>query len=153
MDLVNGLDGVEVVDTRVKTNLVHDNNASLLGSGVELAHRRANVASGDDVGLALDSGLDDIGVVGVGDERDDEVVLSDSLLKSGGVRDIEGNRGRVAKIANEILCGLQGTAGCRASDELRQSADTLGRRTDCEMVRRIADDVLGSWAGDKSTAK
>lgn len=38
VDLVNGLDGVQVVNTGVETNLVHDSDACLLGCGIELQH-------------------------------------------------------------------------------------------------------------------
>jgi hypothetical protein len=38
VDLVDGLDGVQVIDTRVETDLVHDGDTSLLGSGIKLLH-------------------------------------------------------------------------------------------------------------------
>lgn len=43
MDLVNGLDSVQVIDTRIKSNLVHDSNASLLGCTIQLHHGGRNV--------------------------------------------------------------------------------------------------------------
>lgn len=114
MDLINGLDGVEVVNTRVETNLVHDDDASLLGSSIKLTHRRADIAGGDNVGLALDGGFDDIGVVGVGDERDDKVVLGDGLLQRSGVSDVERDRSRVAEVRDELLRGFKSAAGYQA---------------------------------------
>lgn len=77
MNLLNGLDGVwiasvfyrvglfqrsiltQVVDTGVNTNLVHDGDTGLLALLIKLQHGRADIASGDDVLLGADSGLDD----------------------------------------------------------------------------------------------
>ena len=74
MDLVNGLDGVEMINTGVKTDLIQDNNTSSLDLSVELPHGWRDVASGDDIGLALDRRLDDLSMVCVRNERDDEIV-------------------------------------------------------------------------------
>ena len=74
MDLVDGLNGVEMINTGVKTNLIQDNNASSLDLSVELPHGRRDVAGGDDVGLALDRRLNDRSMVCVRNERDDEIV-------------------------------------------------------------------------------
>ena len=94
-----------------RSNLVHDNDTGLLSSSVKLAHSRADVAGGDDVGLAFDSCLDDISVVGVGNERDNEVMLSNGLLESSSVVDIKGNRSGVRKVRAQLFGGLQSTAG------------------------------------------
>lgn len=51
MDFVDGLDSVQVIDTRVQTDFVEDNNSSLLGSGIQFAHGWGDVGRGDDVGL------------------------------------------------------------------------------------------------------
>lgn len=81
MDLIDSLDGVEVVDAGIKSNLVHHDDSRLLCSLVELTHRRAHIARRYDVRLALDCGLDDGGMVYVRDERNHEVVLCDCLLE------------------------------------------------------------------------
>ena len=79
--LVDRLDRVKVVDTRVQAYLVHDDDARLLDLLLELADAGRDVARRDDVRLALDRGLDDVHVVDVRHERDDEVVLRDRLLE------------------------------------------------------------------------
>lgn len=61
--------------------------------------------------LDLDGGLNDGGVEGVGDERDDEVVLADLLLEGVRVGDIEGDRRGVLKAFGELLGGLERAAG------------------------------------------
>jgi hypothetical protein len=48
-----------VVDTGVNTNLVHDSDTGLLALLIKLQHGRADIASGDDVLLGADGGLDD----------------------------------------------------------------------------------------------
>ncbi|PYH47980.1 uncharacterized protein BP01DRAFT_353875 [Aspergillus saccharolyticus JOP 1030-1] len=81
MDLVDGLHRVEVVDARLKANLVEDGHAGGLGGGVERSEGWGGEAGGDD-GLAVgDGGLHDRGVVGVGDEEDDEVGVGDGRLE------------------------------------------------------------------------
>lgn len=48
-----------MVDTGVNTNLVHDSDTGLLALLIKLQHGRADIASGDDVLLGADGGLDD----------------------------------------------------------------------------------------------
>ena len=62
-----------MIDTGIQPNLVHDDNSSLLGLLVKLAHHRTDVAGGDNMGLPLDSSLDDRSMVGVGDEGNDDI--------------------------------------------------------------------------------
>lgn len=110
MDLVDGLDSVEMVDTRIETNLIHDNNPCLLDFSFQLPDGRADVAGGHNVGLALDGSFDDIDVVSVWNERDDEVVFCNSLFKRRGVVYIEGDSCGSWKFCGEGLGALQSTA-------------------------------------------
>jgi len=135
VDLVNGLDRVEVIDTRVKADLVEDDDSGVLGSLIELAHGGGDVGGSNDVGLALDSGFDDSSVVGVGDEGNNKVVLSNSGLERLGVVDIEGDGSGAREIGGESLSAGESTAG------------------NGEAVLRTADDVLGARAGDEATAE
>lgn len=48
-----------MVNTGVNTNLVHDGDTSLLALLIKLEHGGADIASGDDVLLGADGGLDD----------------------------------------------------------------------------------------------
>ena len=100
MDLVNELHGVQVVDTRVEANLVHDHDTGLLDLVLEFANARADVARSDNVGLTLDGSLDDRDVVDVRDERNDKVVLCNSLLQNCAVCHIERYSGGVGQIAS-----------------------------------------------------
>ena len=70
VDLVDHLDSVKMVDSGVKTDLVENGDAGGLGLSVERLHGWRDVRSGDDMLLAADSGLDDDGVVGVGDQAE-----------------------------------------------------------------------------------
>lgn len=90
MDFSNGLDSIQVVDTRVNANLVQDCDASLLCRTVELAHRRGHVARSDHVCLGFDRRPYDIGMVYKGNERDDEVMFGDVTVEVGRL-DVEGD--------------------------------------------------------------
>ena len=68
MNLVNCLDRVQMVNTRVQPDLIHDHDACFLGVLFKLPHGGRDVASGDDVSLAFDGGLDHSCMVGVWDE-------------------------------------------------------------------------------------
>lgn len=90
VDLLDGLDGVEVIDSGIETDLVHDNNTGVLDLLLKSFDSRRDVTGGDDVLLVTDSGLDDLDVVDVRDQRDDNIVLRDSLVELGLVLDIDG---------------------------------------------------------------
>lgn len=132
MHLVDRLDGVDVVDTRIEADLVHDDNACLLDLLFELADAGADVACRDDVRLTLDRCLDDIDVVSVRNERDDEVVLRDLLLKLGALlrllrASVQREGGRVGQVIRESLSTLQSATG------YARSADTshTGMQASC----------------------
>lgn len=62
--------------------------------------------------LLADGRLDDLGVVGVGDQGDDEVVLADRGVEGLRVVDIEGNGAGVLNTGRELLSRGEGSAGC-----------------------------------------
>ena len=111
MDVVDGDDGREVVDAGVDADLVEDGDAGFLALGVEGLHGGGHVGGGDYVLLLADGGLDDGGVVGVGDQADDEVDLCDLGVESVGVGDIEADGGGVADAFCEGLGLLESAAG------------------------------------------
>jgi hypothetical protein len=80
--LVDGLDGVQVIDSRVKSDFVQDDDASLLHLGFEFFHCRRDVAGGHNVLLVLDGGFDHIRVMNVGHEGNDQVVRRDLGIES-----------------------------------------------------------------------
>jgi hypothetical protein len=61
--------------------------------------------------LGLDGGLDDQSVEGVGNERDNQVILADLFLKRRRVGDIEGDGAGVAETLGESFGAVEGTAG------------------------------------------
>lgn len=111
VDLTDGLDSIQMIDTRVKTDLVHNDDTSLLRLLVELSDSRGNVAGSHNVGLALDGGLDDGGVVGIGDERDDEVMSSNFALEISSGVNVKGDGARVRKAIDQALGGRERPAG------------------------------------------
>jgi hypothetical protein len=125
VDTVDDVDSVEVVDTGVKTNLVHDGDAGGLGLLVQLLHGGGDVGGGDDVLLGLDGGFDDGGVEGVRDEGDGHVMLGDGGLEGGGVVDIEADGLGVGIVGGELLGRGEGAAGDGDVDA------GLGQELDC----------------------
>lgn len=110
MHLLDGLDGVEVVDSWVQTDLVHDCDAGVLCSLIQLKHGWRDIGSGDNVLLLADGRLDNSGMESVWDEGNDQVVFADSGVQSLLVGDIEGDWGSVLDAFGELLCALKGTA-------------------------------------------
>jgi len=110
VDLVDGKDGREMVDTGVYTNLVHDGDTSLLGLCVELHHRWGDVGGCDDVLLLADRRLDDGRVECVGDEGDYDVDLGDFSVESVGIVDIEADGVGVGDTLGQVLSLLESTA-------------------------------------------
>lgn len=85
---VNKLNGVEVVQSGVQPSLVHDGNTGVDALLVQFHHRVRNVRSGNDVLLEFDRRLDDVGVEGVRDEGDDEIVGGNGCVEGSFVRDV-----------------------------------------------------------------
>lgn len=61
--------------------------------------------------LLVDSSLNDLSVVGVGDQADNDGVLANLVLEGGRVVDIEGDRVAVLEAFAELLGRVEGTAG------------------------------------------
>lgn len=135
VNLVNGLDGVQVVQTGVKTNLVHDRDTSVLALLVQLHHGRGDVAGGDDMLLLADGRLDDGGVEGVGNQADDKVVLGHLGVQGLVVGHIEGDGGSILDTGGERLGRLEGSASCGslilAIYHTRRPRDVLRRGREC----------------------
>lgn len=111
VNTVDHVDGVEVVDSGVETDLVEDSDTGVNSLLVESLHSVRNVRSRDDVLLELDGRLDDVGVLSVRNERDDKVVLLDGSVERGlvGGIDSEGRR-RAREGSSELLGGRKGSA-------------------------------------------
>lgn len=135
VNIIDGLDGVEVVETRVKTDLVHDGDTSLLDLGFKGTDSVRNVRGCDDVDLVFASGLDDGSVVDVRNERDNNVVALDDVGKSSSIVDIDGSGSRVVETMDEMLRVLE-----------------LGG-SDCQAVFGEASGVLSEGLGDVTGTK
>lgn len=110
MNLLDRLDGVQVINSRVKANLVHDCDSGVLGSLIELQHSWGDIAGCDDVLLVADRRLDDLCVEDVWDEGDDKVVLSHDGVECSCVVDVDGDSLGVLDAFGELLRALEGTA-------------------------------------------
>jgi hypothetical protein len=67
--------------------------------------------------LAADSRLDDLGVEGVGDQRDNESNLAHSLVEGLVIIDVEGNSLGVLESFAELLGALESSASCNSGKE------------------------------------
>ena len=147
MDLVDGLDSPQVVDSRVNTNLVEADQSGVLELLVEGGHGGVDVGGGDDVRLLVEGGLHDTGVVGVRDERDDDIVSLDGLSEGIGGADINGHGGGVGETGAELLSGSVGSA--RNSKLVVVSGDVFGGGAGNETGTEEEDLLLGGLsAGD-----
>ena len=107
------------VNTRVNADLVHDSDARVLALLVKLQHGRRDVARGNDMLLLPDGTLDDGGVEGVGDKRDDQVVLGYLRVEGLVIIDIERDGMGVFNTLRELLGALKGPTGCRGVNRER----------------------------------
>ncbi|KAB8349840.1 hypothetical protein FH972_023853 [Carpinus fangiana] len=121
VNLVDGLDGVQVVDARVEADLVEHGDAGCLGLVVELLHLRVDVRGGDHVDLVLDGRLEDGGVEGVGNERDDDVLACDGGVEGGRVVYIDRDGLCVLDALAELAGAVNGAAGDGDGDASRSS--------------------------------
>jgi hypothetical protein len=80
--LVDGLDGIQVVNAGIEANLVQDSDACILGFLVELPESRRNVACSDDWLLVLDGCFDDCRMKDVWDEGNDKINFVNSSAQS-----------------------------------------------------------------------
>lgn len=100
-----------MINTGVQTNLVHNGDPGLLAVFLELQHSRRDVRGGDDVRLGADTGLDDQGVEGIGDQGDGQIDLLQGLVEGGGIVDVERDGLGVFEALAELLGAFEGAAG------------------------------------------
>ena len=119
VDLINDLDSIQVVNTGIKTNLIHHDDTSRFCLRIQLLHSRGDVAGSDYMRLALDCSLNDSGVIDVRNQGNDDIIGCDFLFKSSGIVDIQGNTGRSWQTTSQFLGFCEGSAGCNSGGELR----------------------------------
>ena len=67
MNLINRLNGIQMVNPRVQPDLIHNHYSRLLHLLIKRSHSGGDVAGGDDMSLAFDGRLDHSCVVCVRD--------------------------------------------------------------------------------------
>ena len=93
MDFIDDLDSIQVVNTGIKADLVHYDDASCLCFRIQLSHSWRHVAGSDYMCLAFDRGLDDSSVIGIGNKGDNDIMGRDFLFKGSGIINIQGDSG------------------------------------------------------------
>lgn len=68
MNFINRLDGVQVINPRIHTNFVNNDNPSSLGLLLEGFNRWGHVACGNDIDSLVNRHSDDISMVHVWDQ-------------------------------------------------------------------------------------
>ncbi|KAH3669334.1 hypothetical protein OGAPHI_001455 [Ogataea philodendri] len=134
VDLVDGLDGIQVVNTWVQTDLVHDNNTGFLDRWLQLLQSWRDVRGGHDIGmLGLDGSLDNASVVDVWDQRDHNIVLVDLFVQSFLVGNVQ-----------------RQCAGHRAGQFL-----SLGQGSACnsDLNVRLFSKNVNSWLGNEARSE
>jgi len=152
VDLIYDLDSIQVVNTGIKTNLVHYDDTSRPCFRIQLPHSWGDVAGSDYMCLALDRGLNDGDVIGIRNKGDDDIMGCNFLFKSSGVVDVQGNSGCPWQTASQFLGFCECSAGCNSGGKLR-SPEKVRVLTNRQMVPGITDDVLGSRTSDEAAAK
>lgn len=79
--LLNGLDGIQVMDSRIK-KFVHHCDSSLLGFLLQLKHGRRDVTCCDNILLVSYGRLDDGRVESVRNQSNDQVVFCNFSIES-----------------------------------------------------------------------
>jgi hypothetical protein len=131
VNIVDSLDGPKVVDSRVNTDLVETDQSGVDELLLQSLHLGVDVAGSDDVNLLLEGDLHNSSVVGVRDERDNDIVALDSLSESVGGRYVNRHGGSVGELGGKSLGSSESPAG------------------DSELVV-VSSDVLGSGRGDET---
>lgn len=151
LDLVKDLDGPQVVNSRVDTDLVEANQTSILELLLEGTHLGVNVRGSDDVGFLFKRSLHDLGVVGVRDQADNNVVTPDSLSESVSRGDVNRYGGGVGEAGSEVLCSSESSAS--DGELVVVSGDVIGGRASNKTGTKEKHLLLGRGRGRSSTAE
>jgi hypothetical protein len=108
--ILTDLDGTNVVDTRVQTDLVHNNDSGVLGLLLESLHGGRNVRSGDNVLLVPDSALNNSSVVDVRNEGNHEVTVGDGGIEGSSIGNVNGDGLGTSEVGSHLLGGLESSA-------------------------------------------
>lgn len=110
VDLGDGFHSIEVINTRVQTNLVHNYNPRFLCFVIKLFHSRGYITSGDDVGFSPDCGLYHCSVMGVRNQRDYKIMCGDLRVENILQGYIKGDGLSVRKSLSKCFCAAERSA-------------------------------------------
>ena len=153
VDFIDDLDSIQVVNTGIKTNLVHYDDASCLCFRIQLPHGWRHIAGSDYMCLAFDRGLNDSGVIGIGNKGDNDIMGRNLLFKGSSVVNIQGNGGCPRQAVSQFLGFCECSAGCTSRGKLGSLEKETAMLTNRQMVPGITNDVLGSRTSDEAAAK
>jgi hypothetical protein len=109
--LIDGLDCIQMINTRIESNLIHYNYASFLHFAIKFPNFGRDVTGGDDVGLAFDCRLNNDSMECEWNEGDDKIVSSNLSVKVRNNGDVKRDCSRV----RQSRCDLLGTLECAGS--------------------------------------
>ena len=111
MDLINGLDGIQMINARIHANLIQHSDASLLCLLLERANLRRHIACGDHIRLASNSRSNYAGVVGEWHKGYNHIVVRNTAVELWG-GNIERDGIGASTSCCHLLGGRERTAGC-----------------------------------------
>ena len=153
MNLINCLHGIQVVDTRIKTNFIHDNDASGFNPTLKRLDRGRDITCRDDVCLAFDGSFNDRNMESVRDERNNCIYSRDGGLERRGISDIKRYSRRAGKALCQRFCTFEGATSWASSLTRRYEGRVAIGRTNCEFVRWITDYVFCSRTCDEAASE
>ena len=111
VDIVNGLDRIQMVNARIEPDLVQYDDTSFFRSGVQFFHGRGDITRGDDVGFTFEGRFYHGSMIRVWYQRDDEIVGGDLGVKSRSGIDIKANSCSCRQARAERLGAFESPAG------------------------------------------
>lgn len=142
-----------MVDARVKTNFIHDNNAGGFYSVIKCPDCWRDVTCRDDVCVTFDGSLNDRNMEGVRDKRNNCIYGCDGSLERRGVCDVKGYGRRIGKTLRQRFCALERATSCVSFLTWIYEGQVVTGRTNSEFVNWITHYVLRRRTGDKATSK
>lgn len=120
---------------------------------VILQHGRRNIGCGNNMLLVSDSSLDHLGVVDIGDQTDNQVMLSDKVSNSLVAVDVAFDGLGTRELCRQSLCILQCTTGYSWTIRTRYLLDHGLKEiwhTNSELVLGSSKDILDSGSGNEA---
>ena|SRR5260221_4734448 len=142
-----------MVDTRVKTDFIHDNDAGGFYSILKPPDRWRDVACRDDVRVTFDGSFDDRSMEGIRDKRNNCIYGCDRSLERSGISDVKGYGRRVRKALRQCFCAFERATSCVSFSTWIYEGQVVTGPTNREFVRWITDYVLRRRAGDEATSE